>query len=565
MIAIYIDKNLEKYQKEIRYTFHFIFSSLGYEFKYISSRDQLSANDVLVFYNFQQPDLQQAYYLAFDKIIFYIPIVPELLEIGYWKHDDIMKYQKKIKLTKPISVISKHDFDSPVGYIPEKELAYGMFNFDLVGLIFFHLCQYEDFNFHGRDAFERILDDAHSFVDDTNYPYINELLNLFDSFLKSAIEDKKNMFIVKKEMWPQAENLAVCISHSVDKLQKWSFSKIVKSGLEDFIIFYKVGYVFKNFVNKLKYILTNVEEYWNFGIIEEIEKRFQIKSTYFWGTSAHNQHDVDYDMNAPDHIEEIVNILKQGNEIALLASYDSAKSDTLKKELAILRSITKKNEIGVRQIKFRFFSERTPEFHRKNSVAYDASQRLYERNGYKNGLALPYYFYQSLPEEKLQSDKKQDNLEIPLHFSDETLILSKFKQLSFERAKEIVDELIKNSEMVKGLVTFDFTVANFGEIPYLKDLLRYLFRVLKTKKYYNPTWLELAEWWEKRTSVIVRETANNVYLFFPHALSHFTISVNGNVEILDIHGAKTNVIENRIFFEDILKETTVRIKLKPRA
>ena len=36
MIAVYIDNALERYSHEIKYTFDFIFSTLGYEFKYIN-------------------------------------------------------------------------------------------------------------------------------------------------------------------------------------------------------------------------------------------------------------------------------------------------------------------------------------------------------------------------------------------------------------------------------------------------------------------------------------------------------------------------------------------------
>jgi hypothetical protein len=565
MIAVYCGKELDFVQREIKISFDFLFTALGYEHKFITSFDQLMLNDILIFYSYsEKPSIDEAYILAFNKIMFFIPSQPELFKPGFWNHDEIVKYKKTIKLTKPVSVLSKTDFESPVGYFCDKELVYGIFNFDLIGLLYFHLSQYDDYLFHGKDVHQRIPDDAYSFVDEMNYPYLNELMNLFHTFLENAVRDKSGSYTVRKELWPKGENIAVCLSHNVDKLQKWNASKIFKSCLEDVMVFYKVGYVFRNALNKLKYVLTNVEEYWNFSIIEEIEKRFQMKCSYFWGVDSHNAHDVDYDLTDNDHMEEIENILKNGNEIALLASYHSAKNDVIRKEIAVLREILNRQEIGVRQVKYRYDRERTPEFHRKQNIAYDASFRLLERNGFKNGLAIPFNFFQTIKENVTNEENVEEmNLEIPLHFCAETLIKSKFKQVSFEKAKDILEELIHHGELVNGLVTFDFSVANFAEIPYLKDLYRFLLKIIKTKKYYNPTLLELAQWWKKRSSVIVRETASHIYIHFPHEFDAFTISVLGQVEIQDVMGAKTVISDNRIFFESIPKDTTVRIKLQP--
>ncbi len=47
MIAIYVDSKLTKFEKKVKYTFDFIFNTLGYEFKYIQKLDQLQQNALL--------------------------------------------------------------------------------------------------------------------------------------------------------------------------------------------------------------------------------------------------------------------------------------------------------------------------------------------------------------------------------------------------------------------------------------------------------------------------------------------------------------------------------------
>ena len=563
MIAIYCDQNLDLFNHEIHYVFDFIFKTLGYDYKFISTIDELSDNDILFFYGFIQPTRDEAYLLAFNKIFFYIPVQPELLKPGYWKQKEIQAYKKSIKLSKPVVIISKKDFDFPVGYLCEKELIYGTFHFDIAGNIFYHLSRYELDDCKKRDEWHRVPDDAFLFSNEFHYPFINELLNLIDSFIVTAVQDKPGSFVARKENWPKGEHFAVCCTHQVDKLRKWTYGKVFKGFLEDIAVFYKIGYVFKSFCNKMKYVLTNVEEYWNFPLIEELESKFRIKSTYFWGANDPDEEDIDYDVYAEDIQEEIKKIQRNDHEIALLASYKSTTSDIVKKEKEALQSVTDKKAQGIRQSRFRFDFRKTSEFHRKHQFDYDSTLRLLDSNGFLNGIAIPFYIYQPQNGSK-QNDKSISikNLEIPLHFSDDTLILSKFKNLSFDKAKESVHEILRNAEKVRGLCVLDFSVANFGDISYLKDLYQYLLKSIRTHTVYNATLRDMATWWRKREQVVIRESGNNLYVHFPVAVDFFTVSLQGKVEIEDIQGVKPVVEKNKLIFSSLKPDSTAKIKIR---
>ena len=106
MIAVYIDNALERYSHEIKYTFDFIFSTLGYEFKYINRINQLLDNDILVFYGLIEPNLKEAYILAMRKVMLYIPCDQELLIPGSLKKKELQVWHKELQLDKAIPVLS---------------------------------------------------------------------------------------------------------------------------------------------------------------------------------------------------------------------------------------------------------------------------------------------------------------------------------------------------------------------------------------------------------------------------------------------------------------------------
>ncbi|MCD4819442.1 MAG: hypothetical protein K8S23_12190 [Candidatus Cloacimonetes bacterium] len=559
MIAVYCDKKLDKLKDEIKFSFDFIFKTLGYEYKFINTIEQLTDNDILIYYGFNKPEMKDAYVLAFNKIMFYLPVETGLLTKGFYKQSEIIKRKRKLKFNTTITVLSENTFKQPIGYFFDDELVYGVFNFDLVGNIFFHLVNYEESVFHERDKHNRIPDESSLFIDQYDYPYVNELLQFFDKFIENAVQDKHGYFIIKKSFWPQDEVFAASISHTVDRLQKWTAGKIFKSFFEDILLFYNINYIFKSMVNKLKYIFTNDEEYWNFDIISELEAKFNVHSTYFFGVSQKHEHDVDYEIEE-DIINEIVKLLKAKNEISLLASYESFQDDVLGKEKEILNKIIKSDKIGVRQSHFRYNPKKSFEFHRKNQFIYDSSYKILERNGFKNGIAFPYYiFSKQVNKSKETVYNNNSNLEIALTFSDEVLKISRFKEIPFEKAKESIVHLLASVKKLNGLITLDFSLANFADIKYNKDIFRFVLKILKQNKVYKATMQEIADWWKKREAVVVRESENIIFVYFPTALNFFSLKLIGNAEVVSILGMKAEIQGKIIYFSDIKPDSAVKI------
>jgi len=306
MIAIYIDNSLDKVKREIQYTFDFIFHTLGYEYKYISQIEQLLANDILVYYGLIEPNSKEAFILAMRKIMFFIPCELELLNPGSLDSEILENWKKEINLDKKVPVLCSKNCEVPVAYFKDENLFFGSFKFDLVGNVFFNLINYELFYSKNLENIHSIPDTELVFHNKPLIPFVNYYLWLFEQCLQDAIKEKPNSYLFKKELWPNGEDGAIAVSHNVHRLQKWNAGKIFRSFYEDILHFYNIKFQINNFVSKIKYISTNIEEYWNFEIINRIENNLKICSTYFFGTDSGKEEGVDYQINSNDIYTAII-------------------------------------------------------------------------------------------------------------------------------------------------------------------------------------------------------------------------------------------------------------------
>ncbi len=558
MISILIDKKLDGLTKEISYSVCFLFETLGYNYKFISSLKQLGKNDILFCYSLLEPSREEIAYLAEDRILFFAKAETFLYRKKTISKEKLAEFirEKAYHITVPF--LSENNFNHPVVSHSTDECYWGQFKFDIIGHIFFYLTN-SDFSFiQKKDKHQRIQDNESYFTKFSNNPFLNYFLWLTESFIKEAI-DKRDQFLIKKEYWPRGENFASAITHNVDKLQKWSIGRFISSVLSDFInlLTFKWKILGKNFIDKFKYILTNFEPYWNFSTIFDIEKKFNIKSTYFFGISDEAEFDVDYEINKRDVKEVIKDLIAGGHEVSLYASYNSYKKEIIGRELRKIINIIGDEEIGVRQNLYRYDDEITPELHEKTQILYDSSISFFSRNGFKNGMAFPYKQFDSNPINKIQYRFNQ----LPNTFSSEYLRLNKQDNISYDKAVLIVKELIKSVEKINGLLVFEFNVANFVDIPYCKNLFSYLLDLLKQRNCFIAPLKTISRWWDQRYRVRLEENDNTIKVYFPEKLDLFTLSIFGNVKVKSVVGANYKIINKQLKLRDISANSTIIIDL----
>ncbi len=564
MIAIYVDSKLKRFENKIKYAFDFIFNTLGYEFKYIHKLDQLQKNDILFYYGLIEPTIKEAYILAMDKTLFYIPVFSDLLQPNKLTPEKIKKKTEIIKLKHKVPIITDKEVKVPIHYYHKDDLFYGIYKFDIVGNILFNLESSIEIEGVKRNEHGWLADEDVPFSDFHQEPFVNILLWLIERCVQDSLKRNGSTFLVKKAYWPSGEIFAASFSYNIDKLQKWSFRRMISSTLEDILIFYKVKHVFNNFLSKMKYLLTNIEEYWNFDVIEQIESMHQINGTFFFGVESNNKKDVDYSIQSNDVHKELMNNHAKGNEIALLASVNSGKQDILHKQKNRLSKMIGDDLMGVRHNHFCYDPRITHEFHKKNGLLYNSSIGFHHKNGFMNGLGFP--FYQSGTNDKnLRSSFGWHSLELPIVFFDEHLKLSRSSTISYENAQEIVDHLIDSIESVNGFISFNYSISNFDEITYNKQLLNYTLEEIKPKNVFIATFMQIVQWWKKRESIEIFESEDRFYLYFPSKTDKFTISLFGNYDIMQVNHAEAEIQGNNIHFSNIKLDSKIEVVLSKKS
>lgn len=561
MIAIYIDSKLKRFENKIKFTFNFIFNTLGFEFKYIHKLDQLKQNDLLFYYGLIEPSVKEAYILAMDKIIFYIPVYPDLLHPNKLTPAKLKDKTQVLKLKRKIPVLADEEVKYPIQYYHDEKLFYGIFKFDIVGNILFNLHTSTELEGIKRDDHGWLADDDVPFIKFSHEPYVNMLLWLLEQCIKDALEKHGITFLVQKAFWPSAEVFAASFSFNIDKLQKWTLESMLTSSFKELLIFYKVKYVFNRFLSKMKYLLTNIEEYWNFDVIDQIENLHQIKSTYFFGTSSSSKGDVDYSIDTGDVHKELMSNHSKGNEIALLASVSSGKQDILHKQKNRLTKSTGDELIGIRHRELCYDARITNEFHKKNGFMYNSSVGFKHKNGFRNGLGFPFYQFGTHSED-LRSSFGWHSLELPIVFLDEHLKLAHSSQIPIEDAKEIIDELIESIETANGFISFNYSISNFNEINFNEELLNYTIEQLRPKNVYFGTFMQIANWWKKRESIEIFDSENRFYLYFPSQTTKFAINVLGNFEIVQVNNAKAEIDGNTVYLSNIKLDSKIEVVLR---
>ncbi len=561
MISIFIDNKLDAYQREIRYTFDFIFKTLGYNYKYIRKSSEAGEQDIIFAYALTQPTDEELLMLGDDRVIFYSPVEVDLYEPGKLDKDTITNMLREIAFEKkPIPVLASNNLTRPMTFNVTEMHFIGRFLFDVIGNVYFNLSHSGAQNSSRKDQFSRVKDDAYPFTSYSSFPYINMFLWLIDSTIHHAIESHRG-YILRKAIWPHGEEAAATLTFTVNSLQKWTFSRFVTSFLEDFLLFitFKWNIWLRSFTSKFRYLFTNEEQYWNFDLITDILNEHKLKSTFFLAAEKTGKIGADYTIDDDDLHEVVKALLERGHDVGLLGSFEQYKSESMKDHKDMLRNTFDIRDIGIRQDKYRWDAQVTPELHNKMNMLYDSTITFNERNGFKNGIAYPYYPFAK----KLAAKRHFQFVEMQPAFCDEHLRLSRHRSLSLDKSQLVVRKLISAVTGVNGHIVLDYNISNFYDIPHNDKLLTYTIDLLTQGKIYIATLQEVAQWWNKRERIQIYENPNEIMIYVQDKIKEFTVELLGKMKILAIDGADYSHKGNHIRFKDVKPGSTLTIRLDP--
>lgn len=551
MVSIFIDYKLTRFQQEIKYAFSFIFQSLGYSFSFISDTGKLKSNDILLIYGYTDPTPEELKSIAQHYITIFIQSEPDLFDPKAFTREKLRSSLREIKLLSLTPVLSVRKFDYPAENYSDSAIHAGKINFDLVGNVFFHLASLEQQIEQTANQDAHFPDSSSIFYNHRETPYVDNLLWLIDSMIKEHTR-AKGVYIAQKHYWPEAQQSAATLSHSVDNLKKWDYSSLFLSVAADLVMFVTLNWrlLLHTLVGKFKYLFTNYELYWNFDEFRGLERDSQCHSTYF--IAAEQNDYINYNLDDPDLQEEIHQILRDGNDIGLLITPDKINRDDFVTRKQIMLHQLRKEQIGIRQLNYRN-TETLRDLHNKLSPSYSQSTAWSGAPGYVGGLSIPW--------QPWIMGLKAGFWELPTVFHDGYLKVNPYKILQLDDAKRQVKKFFQNTIRTRGVYGLDFSLASYTDIYYCKKLYTYLLALLRSNKTWIATAEQITDWWEKRSLVTIDESEFEISVYFPDEMEHFSLQVFNEVKIREIEGVPGKIDGNLIQFSNVKAGSIAVIRL----
>lgn len=273
---------------------------------------------------------------------------------------------------------------------------------------------------------------------------------------RDILEPEVSKFLIKnglKIKYPGNKKFAVCLTHDVDALyiSKQVAVKKTLSSLK--------RYKFKKALDTFKVVFSRINKkwnpLWNFEEIIELEKKYNVKSTFYFLADSRNKFNSNYSIESLK--AELNSISKNGWEIGLHGSYDAYDNlDQIRKEKEKLEQILGKEIISYRNHYLRFKTPGTWELFAKAGFKYDTTFGYADMVGFRNGTCHPFKPF------NLNTNKEINILEIPLTIMDGTLF--DYMKLSIEGAWEITKLLIDRVEKYNGIITILWHNTSFDNI-----------------------------------------------------------------------------------------------------
>jgi hypothetical protein len=551
MISIFIDYKLTRFQHEIKHAFSFIFQTLGYSFCFIADTGQLKENDILFIYGYTDPTAEELKSIAQHYITIFIQSEPDLFDAKTYNPEKLRKALKTVKLLSQTPVISVRSFDYPAENFSDRAIHAGKINFDLVGNVFFHLAGMEPQIDKTRDAEGYYPEEASVFNPFRDIPYVDNLLWLVDSMIREHTR-AKGVYIAKKQVWPEAQQAAITLSHTVDNLQKWNYPALILSVASDLVLFATFNWAqfWQSVKGKFRFLFTNYEQNWNFEEFRKPEKESSCKSTWF--ISADKNELINYQLDDADLQEEIRMLQKEGHDVGLLLTADKLSRDEFVSRKQIMLHQLHKVQVGIRQLHYRV-NETLLDLYDRITPSFSQSTARKEEPGYVNGISVPFQpWHAGLP---------APYWELPTVMLDRQLWLTRYKVLKLDAAKHQAKKFFQNTLRSGGIFGVDFSISCHADIHYIPKLYAYLLALVKSANTWITTAEEIAAWWQKRSKVTIDENEYEISVFFPEDMEHFTLQVLNVDKIREVEGLNYTVDGNLITFNDVRAESLAVVRL----
>ncbi len=454
-LKVFLEIENISHRRRIEYVLRNFSLAYKIDLSFVNSIDEVNEDDLLIFYgkNFPVSDKtisiaesEQAIELfehrkAYDEVF-------DLATIHY------------VKLSLPLAPEKFNGFNLPVFFKvgePVFEFDAGFkINFDILSCAFYFLSAWDERVKDKKDNLGRFPDEENLLVEIgvADFP----IVNFYFHILKVLIQ--KAGFIVGERKW-DGKNFALCVTHDVDVLRKWSAYGIYNEVINKFIMEKDDIQVRRQRFAKFLYLFFKGIDPYREGMkrIFEFEKSLNVKSTFFMKSGGGTKYDARYKWDK-FLIDFVTGIKNFGFEIGLHPSFDTFdKVEKMEMEKRKIEEIANTTVKGVRQHYLRYDFRTTPFIHNELGFRYDSTLGFNSRSGFRCGYAFPFKIFD------IDRGIELETWEIPLVFMDAVYQYGK----SQGKIEEIFDNSLKLVEVVRsfgGVMTVLFHNTVYDEFDF---------------------------------------------------------------------------------------------------
>ncbi len=551
MIAIYIDPELSKHNTSINAAIEFLLDTLGYQFRIIYDFDSLIITDTLLYYSPKTPSNELFISFALKHPVILMPFCEEIYNLDKIKKGRIESFKQYINIGSEVPVLHNKKIKEPVTIMSNEHIVTAKYNFDLLGNIMFFLS-----NLEGEiraDGGGKFPENKSFFYKDFDHAFVAEYLTAFDWVLESILK-AKGFYLIKKEMWPKSQNYAFAVTHTVDKLNKWTWGKIFHSLLDIFVLLVtlRLPAFLRQFGSMLNYMFRGVEQYWSFPEYSKLEDDYTLKSSWFF---AVNESDLtDYNFLDKDLQNVIITLSKSGHDIALYSFPEQETIEKLFQNEKRLKIASGKGS-GVRNDDYMSNSSSLSRAERAN-LSYDSSYSFKRKFGFFNGFVHPF--------KPITSKFRSENYTYPVNCNDSALRIEKYKAIMFKQAKVAFKEVLDDVKKYHGLLCLDLKLSNYFETYYQSKLTSYIFEKIKDDNVFIGTLYDINNWWKSRSDVIAFEEEYDLSITFQEDFKNITFSIVGDKRISEITGAEVKINGNKIECTNVTSGSELIVKFSAK-
>ena len=369
-------------------------------------------------------------------------------------------------------------------------------NIDVIASSFFMVSRYEEVVIDTRDPNNRFsaktsLAYKEGFL---GRPIVSEYVELLWKWSHSLEPN-----LERKAFWTENKDFAVCLTHDVDSLKKYS---TIRPPVLD------IGRAILKRRN-LQMALNIAEDYLGsllhykrdpfdtFDYMLNLEKRCGFKSSFYFMACGASKFDGDYSITEPGVIKLIQSIESQGCEVGLHASYNTYDNlEAMTSEKYRLDRLVSNKSYGCRQHGLRWKTPDTWRIQEKLGLLYDTSLSFADHIGFRCGICFPFRPFD------VAENRMLNIWELPLIVMEGSLQHPNYQNLSPQQAYQEITKLIRVVRKYSGVFVLLWHNSSFDPLEWAgwKEIYERVMNHLAGQNAFVASGRKIIAEWKRRLS-----------------------------------------------------------------